>query len=74
MNKNFIKVDSSNLSAVAYDDLTGTLEVIFHRGGQYAYAGVPKPVYEGLLAASSTGQFFIKNIKPVYVCEKVSNG
>lgn len=74
MNQNFIKVESSNLAAVAYDEATATLGVIFHRGGQYAYAGVPKAVYEGLLAASSTGQFFIKNIKPVYACEKVSNG
>jgi KTSC domain len=68
---NFIKVDSSNLDRVAYDEATETLAVIFHRGGEYHYRGVPKPVFDGLVSAPSTGQFFNKNIKTVYATEKV---
>ncbi len=68
---NYTKVDSSNLAQVAYDEETQTLGVVFHRGGEYRYSGVPKPLYEGLVTAPSTGQFFIKNVKGSFPFEKV---
>lgn len=69
---NYTKVESSNLSQVAYDATTETLGVIFHRGGEYRYEGVPKALYDGMLVAPSTGQFFIKNIKNNFTFVKVS--
>lgn len=56
-------VRSSNLSSVGYDVRTATLEVAFHSGGVYQYAGVPLTTYEGLMAASSHGSYLARHIK-----------
>jgi hypothetical protein len=48
-----IKVESSIIYAMGYDEQTKTLEVIFTSGGIYRYFGVPKDMYESLLAAES---------------------
>jgi hypothetical protein len=56
-------VDSSNLASVGYDPQTQTLEVEFRHGGIYQYYNVPKSVYDGLMDASSHGQYFDRNIK-----------
>ena len=39
---NMIPVSSSNLSAVGYDSLTGTLSIEFHDGRLYEYYNVPQ--------------------------------
>lgn len=54
-------VDSSNLASVGYDPQT--LEIEFKHGGIYQYYNVPKSVYDGLMNASSHGQYFDRNIK-----------
>ncbi len=59
----WVSVTSSDLSAVAYEDSTATLFVQFHSGGAYSYSGVPRAVYDGLLAAGSKGQYFHAHIK-----------
>jgi hypothetical protein len=53
-----VAVSSSNLSSVGYDAESQTLEIEFHNGGVYQYAGVPEEVYEGLLSADSQGKYF----------------
>lgn len=61
-----ISVSSTNLVAVGYDQATQTLVVQFHNG-VYSYQGVPNEVYQGLLSASSKGQYhhaYIKNSYP----------
>ena len=58
-----IRVVSSNLAAVGYDDQTRTLRIQFH-SGLYDYHDVPRSVYEGLMNAGSKGEYhaaFIKN-------------
>src|SRR6266498_24022 len=50
---NLIKVDSSMIYAVGYDEEAQILEVVFKRTGVYRYRNVPKNVYEGLLASDS---------------------
>jgi hypothetical protein len=57
------RVSSSNLASVGYDHRTMTLEVEFNHGGIYQYSGVPEHVYEGLMSASSHGEYFDVHVK-----------
>ncbi|OGX14377.1 MAG: hypothetical protein A2351_01965 [Omnitrophica bacterium RIFOXYB12_FULL_50_7] len=65
-------VRSRDLALVGYDVATSILEVVFRAGGVYRYQGVPESVYHELMAASSIGTFFQKNIKTQYSFTKVS--
>lgn len=69
---NRISVSSSNISSIGYDPTTQVLEIEFHDGSVYQYDGVPQPVYEGLMSASSHGQYFHQHIKDVYPYRKVN--
>lgn len=62
---------SSNLEACHYDEATQTLTVKFKGGGTYAYGGVVKEHYQGLLDAKSAGKFFHGIIRKKYKHEKV---
>lgn len=67
-----IPVESSNLSAIGYDEDTEALRVEFHDGSAYLYTGVDKSVYVQLLTATSKGVFFRKNIRDSYSNTKES--
>ena len=56
-------VSSSNLKSVGYDPISRTLEIEFLNDGIYQYFGVPESVYQGLISASSHGQYFDSHIK-----------
>lgn len=64
-----IPVSSSNLSSVGYEN--GVLHIAFHSGGLYEYTGVPVEVYQGLMSASSHGQYFHRYIKGVYPYRRI---
>ena len=64
-------VDSSNISSIGYDDNSMTLEIEFHSGAIYQYFDVPLPVYEGMMEATSKGQYLAQNIKGNYRYVKV---
>jgi len=64
-----IPVVSSNLAAVGYAQ--DTLVVSFRNGTVYEYFSVPKPVYEGLLSASSKGQYLHRFVKGRYRYRKI---
>lgn len=66
---NMIPVVSSNISSIGYED--GILYVAFHRGGLYAYSGVPESVHRGLMAAPSHGSYLAAYIKDVYPYRKI---
>ena len=57
------RVSSSNLASVGYDQGSMTLEVEFNHGGVYQYSSVPEHVYDGLMNASSHGQYFDAHVK-----------
>lgn len=59
-------VTSSNVASVGYDTTTLTLEVEFNNGRVYHYFDVPELLYQGLISASSVGQFLNHNIKGHY--------
>ena len=52
-----VPVESSMISAVAYNDAARELLVIFNSGQTYVYSNVPREVYDGLLRASSKGSY-----------------
>lgn len=60
------QLNSSNLRRCSYDIETETLQIQFHSGRVYTYTEVPASVYNGLLMASSPGEYFNNNIKGVY--------
>ena len=59
-------VRSSNISSIGYDASSNTLEVEFIGGAVYQYYGVPKPVYEELMRASSHGSYLADYVKGKY--------
>ena len=69
---NMIPVSSSNLSAVGYDGQTMQLFIRFHSGALYVYNSVPQSIYEGLMNASSHGQYLAAHIKNVYPYRRLS--
>ena len=52
-----VPVESSMISAVAYDDAARDLLVIFNTGQTYVYGNVPREVYDNLLKADSKGSY-----------------
>lgn len=62
----WMELESSNLRRCSYDIETETLQIQFHSGRVYTYEGVPASVFNGLLEASSAGQYFNTNIKGIY--------
>jgi hypothetical protein len=67
-----IRVSSSNLASVGYDEASGTLEVEFHNGSCYQYSNVPAYVYSGLMSAASHGRYFDAHVKKAgYSCRRI---
>jgi len=62
--------DSSMISAFAYDEAEGVLEVAFHSTGVYRYYDVPLHVFEGLRDAESKGRYMRGWIIDMYPYEK----
>lgn len=64
-------VSSSNLKAVGYDPSTHVLEVEFHNGSVYQYAGVPDSIHAGLMTATSLGSYVHAHIRDRYPTRKI---
>lgn len=64
-------VSSSNIASIGYDNDSQTLEIEFLNGGVYQYFDVPLHIYNGLMNASSHGQYLAENIKGNYRYSKV---
>jgi hypothetical protein len=65
-----IKVNSSLITAVDYDEKTHRLVVEFKNGGTYVYGAVPPELYKDMLYSESIGKFFSTNIKGSFPFEK----
>jgi len=65
-------VSSSNIRSIGYDPQSTILEVEFTSGDVYQYFNVPEHLYNGLMNASSHGQFLNEHIKHSYQYQKVS--
>jgi hypothetical protein len=53
-----VRLDSSAIEAVTYDEKRRTLDVQFREGDSYRYMHVPEFVYRALLNAESAGAFW----------------
>jgi hypothetical protein len=67
----YLRVESSMLSEIGYEDSTSMLGVLFKNGSIYEYANVPSHVHSAFVAAPSHGKYFDANIKGKYVCRKI---
>lgn len=59
-------VDSTSISAIGYDEDSETLQIEFKHGSSYQYFDVPAQLYDGLIQASSIGQFLNSQVKGHY--------
>jgi len=64
-------VESSLIKSIGHNPADNTLEVEFHKGGVYSYAGVPAEAHAALMAAESIGSHFLKNVKGRYAHTKI---
>lgn len=74
---NELRVESTTLRALAYDDGRGILQREFRSRSLYHYYGVPAAVYEGLLGAPSKGSYFNRGIRggfPYALCASARAG
>lgn len=67
-----VMLNSSNLSACDYDEASQTLTISFNGGGEYAYRGVPKSVFDALQTSPSPGSYFAQAVRGKYQTEKLS--
>jgi len=68
----YIFVNSSDLLAVDYDNISQVLEVAFRSGGKYEYFDVPQNIYLGLMNASSKGSFLHRYIKNQFQYKRIA--
>jgi non-canonical purine NTP pyrophosphatase (RdgB/HAM1 family) len=66
-----IPVQSSDLVAVGYDDISQTLEIEFKEGRIYQYFEVPRDIHKGLLRAESPGTYFFSHINAYFRYRRV---
>ena len=53
-----VRLGSSAIKAVTYDEMQRTLDVELRGGDKYRYLRVPLPLYRALLRAESAGAFW----------------
>lgn len=66
-----VRVSSSNVDSIGYDDATQTLRIDFLNGTAYIYKGVPRVEFDGLQSAPSIGSYLHRNIKNMYPYERI---
>jgi hypothetical protein len=66
-----IRVESSNVAAIGYDEPARTLVVDFKSGGTYLYFDVPPGVFGEFLRAKSKGRFLAHEIKGRYAFRRI---
>jgi len=70
---NVTAVESTTLTALAYDEVLEILQLEFRSRAIYRYFGVPAPVDEALLGAPSKGTYFNRMIRGNFRYSRVSN-
>lgn len=70
---NVTAVESTTLAAVGYDNALGMLQLEFRSRTIYQYFGVPAPVYEELLRATSKGEYFNRYMRGHFPYRLIAN-
>lgn len=64
-----IRVESSSIARIGYDERSKMLEVVFSDGAIYRYFGVPKTVADAFMydpPGGSHGKYFLAHIRGIY--------
>jgi hypothetical protein len=61
-----VNVTSTSIRTVGYDAELRHLEVEFHNGRRYRYERFPRHLYHRLVNASSVGELFHQEVRPLY--------
>jgi hypothetical protein len=69
--REWVQLQSSNVSQVKYDGPDRKMEVMFSNGGHYRYLDVPRSVYEGMLSSRSKGEFLSRRVKGLFDFERL---
>lgn len=64
-------VESTNITAIGYDEKMNQLHVQFNSGAEYVYNEVPPAVYQEFLDAESKGRYLNERIKGRYEYARV---
>jgi hypothetical protein len=67
-----VSLDSTTLTAAAYDDRRGELQLDFCDGARYVYCGVAPELFRNLLGATSKGSFFNQYIRGCFPYGKLT--
>jgi hypothetical protein len=67
----WVPLESSVFTAVAYRAGLQQLYLQFQEGNIYRYFACPRSVYNELLAAESKGRYFVQHIRNGFGCEQV---
>lgn len=73
LNRQWQFVQSSNITAIAYDEPSQKLFIQFNNGSTYEYYQVPSETYEDLMRAESQGKFFNQYIKKRFDYNRIEN-
>lgn len=68
-----MRVNSTAITDIEYEDQHGKLYVRFVDGERYVYVGVPGEVHRSFLDADSKGGFFAEEIRDCYPYNKLDS-
>lgn len=63
-----VRVNSSAILAIGYDDQTGHMRIQFQQGHSYDFCHVPLSVHTAFMRAYSKGAYYNQHIKDRYEC------
>jgi hypothetical protein len=66
-----VRVSSTNIRSIGYDEASQALEVEFTSAGIYRYDSVPISLHQRFMAAQSKGRFFDSFVKDKYRTTKL---
>ena len=69
----WVDVESSSLSKIAYDEPSGVFAVRFTNGGLYGYDGVPRDIFDQMPHVPSVGRYFNMMVKVGHSCVKFAD-
>ena len=65
-----MKVKSTVMNEVNYNDETNEMTIEFWNGSIFVYKEVPKELYEEFIDSTSIGQFFHRKVKDKFTFRK----
>ena len=68
-----VKVKSSNLDSIGYNESDRKLRVLFKGGRLYEYSNVPIDIFIALQKAESLGKFFQANVRTSFKFERIES-